>query len=234
MKKLSMLVAMLAIAGSAFAANMNSTGVGTGVVLPHPGDTNPCPGSTLFLNADGSYENGFAWQYGGSVPPYYGAFAEGYNASGNVCGAQFMFSTLSGYYYGQTLDAYVWDAAGGNPNNVLSVTTGVAITPPALWPNISTHDIDVADAGVAGDFFVGFWGNWPGLLCGWFIAADLDGFGGMPRTNIAPGIGYPTGWNDPSTIWGPTQAMGIGAYLGEGGPVPTETKTWGQIKNLYN
>ncbi len=233
MKKLSLLVALMLIAGAAVAANLNSVGPGQGVLLPHPGDTNPCNG-TLMLNADGSYENGFAWQYGGSVPPYYGAFAEGYNFTGNVCGAQFMFSTLSGYYYGQTLDAYVWDAAGGNPNNVLSVTTGVAITPPALWPNISTHDIDIADAGVAGDFFVGFWGNWPGLLCGWFIAADLDGFGGMPRTNIAPGIGYPTGWNDPSVIWGPTQAMGIGAWVGEGGPVPTETTTWGQIKNLYN
>ncbi len=239
MKKLSTLFALLGVivfaGGAAALQTANSVGVGHGIVLPHPSDTNPCPGSTLMLNADGSYENGFAWQYGGVVPPYFGAFAEGYTATGTACGMQLSLSTLSGYYTGQVLDAFVWDAAGGNPNNVLTMTTGVAITPPAVWPNITLHDIDVTDAAVSGDFFIGYWGNWPGQLSGWFVGADLDGFGGLPRTNVAPGIGYPTGWQDPSVIWGPTQALGIGAYVVEGPPpVPTEAQTWGRIKQLYN
>jgi hypothetical protein len=87
---------------------------------------------------------------------------------------------------------------------------------------------------VTGPFTVGFWGNWPGVLCGYFCAADLNGFGGYPWTNVAPGIGYPTGWNDPSIIWGTTQSMGCGAYFGtECGPIPADSQTWGSIKALF-
>ena len=74
--------------------------------------------------------------------------------------------------------------------------------------------------------------SWPGLPNGWFIAADLDGFGGLPRTNLAPGSGYGTGWADPSIVWGPTQALGICAYLTTG-VIPVEETTWGAIKALY-
>lgn len=232
MKKLSMLLALVvAFAGGAIAADNAEVGIGVGVILPS-GDTNPCPPAVLLANNDGSFENGYAWQYGGVVPPYYGAFADGYTGTGSVCGIQLNLTTVSGYYLGQTLDAYVWDASGGNPNNVLSVTVGVSITMPGIWPNISTHDIDNIDAAVAGDFFVGYWGNWPGVAPGWFVAADLDGFGGVPRTNIAPGIGYPTGWTDPSVVWGPTMALGCSAWLGED-VIPVEETTWGAIKALY-
>lgn len=231
MKKLAMLFALtLMVAGGAMAADEASVGIGTGVIIPS-GDENPCPGSELLCNHDGSFENGYAWQYGGVVAPYYGAFAEGYNASGNLCGMQFHFTTVSGLYANQAFDVYAWDSDGVNPNNVLSVTVNLHVPMPAIWPNISAHDINSDDVAVAGDFFVGYWGNWPGLLTGWYIAADLDGFGGLPRTNIAPGIGYPTGWQDPSIVWGPTQALGICAYVG--GPIPVEETTWGAIKALY-
>ncbi len=232
MKKLGVvLVFIFLLAGTARAAEVLSTGPGQGVLLPHPTDTNPCPGSTLWLNADGSYENGYAWAYGGVSAPYYGAFAEGYPTFGLTCGMQLMLSTLYGYYDGQTLDAYIWDNVGDNPANVLSVTTGVSISQPAIWPDISTFDIDVQDV-TAFNPFIGFWGNWPDHLCGWFIAADQNGPGGLPRTNIAPGQGYPTGWNDPSVIWGPTRALGIGSYVIDY-ESPIETCTWGSIKKLY-
>jgi hypothetical protein len=231
MKKLSMVLALLGVvAFGAQAADNNEVGLGTGIVIPGP-DANPCPPAAFLLNADGSYENGYAWQYGGVVPPNYGAFAEGYNGAGNCCGVGLFLTTLQGYYFGQNCDVYVWDSAGANPNNVLSMTPGVVPGAIAFWPAISQHDIDSADAAVNGDFFVGYWGNWPGQLTAWFVAADLDGFGGLPRTNIAPGIGYPTGWQDPSVVWGPTQSVGIGAYVG--GEVPVENTTWGAIKNLY-
>jgi hypothetical protein len=234
MKKLSMLLALaVVLAGNAFATdNTAQTGVGVGIVLPS-GDTNPCPGSDLLCNHDGSFENGVAWIYGGIVPPYYGAFAEGYNGAGTVCGIQLEL-TQTGGFTGQSMDCYVWDSDGTNPNNVLSVTTGVVPSAPGLWPNITAHDIDSNDAVVTGDFFVGYWANWPGLPGGWYCAIDQDGFGGLPRTNFAPGIGYPTGWGDPSMVgtWAPVQAMGICAYLSTE-PIPVTETTWGAIKALY-
>jgi hypothetical protein len=236
MKKLSMLFALLGVmafvGGAAAVDNQVSLGPGNGTVIPSP-DTNPCPGSTLFCNADGSYENGFTWQYGGVVQPYWGSFAECYFGAGNCCGIQLNLSTLTGFYLGQTLDAYVWDDNGG-PNNVLGVTVGVAITTPGTWPVITQHDIDIADVGVGAAWWPGYWGNWPGALAGWFIGADTNGFGGCPYTYIAPGIGYPTGWNNASVVWGPVQALGICAYWMEGDVNPTETRSWGAIKNLYN
>ena len=53
-----------------------------------------------------------------------------------------------------------------------------------------------------------YWANFSNQMCGYFIAADTNGFGGCPMTNVAPGIGYPTGWNPVSVIWGPTQSLG--------------------------
>ncbi len=230
MKKLSLLFALLLMAGAASAADFSSTGVGVGVLVPSA-DENPCEGSELFCNDDGGFENGYAWQYGGIVAPDYGSFAEGYNANGTSCGVQLKLTQV-GNFVGQSCDVYVWDSDGTNPNNVLSVATGVVVSAPAFWPSISPHDVDTPDVAVAGDFFVGYWGNWPGALSAYYVAADLDGFGGLPRTNIAPGIGYPTGWNDPTVVWGTTQALGLCAYVGVP-PVPVENATWGEIKNLY-
>jgi hypothetical protein len=240
MRKLAVQVLLLAVVvGAAGAAdNPVSVGPGEGIVVPS-GDDNPCPGSTLYSNHDGSFENGYAWRYGGIVPPYYGAFAEGFESDGYnwVCGAQFYLSTLSGMYFGQNMDVYVWDGDATNPNNVIGMTPGIVPGTIAIWPNISTHDIDIQDVYFEGWVYVGYWGNWPGGVNGWFIAADLDGFGGLPRTNIAPGIGYPTGWQDPSIVWGPTQSLGIGAYGGFGipppPPNPTLETTWGRIKELH-
>jgi len=129
MKAFVLLLTGLVVADTALAAGTASVGPGSGVLVPGP-DSNPCPGSALFLNDDGTFENGYAWQYGGVVLP------------------------------------------------------------------------------------------------------DLDGFGGMPRTRIAAGIGYPTGWQDPSIIWGPTQALGLGPWCAQE-PIPVERATWGRVKNLY-
>ncbi len=89
----------------------------------------------------------------------------------------------------------------------------MSVPTPAIWPSFTLADINTTDEWVWGNFFIGYWGEWPGAIGGWFIGADLNGVGGMPRTNIAPGIGYPTGWNDVSVVWGPTSALGIGAYV---------------------
>ncbi len=237
---LASLLAGIAVAflftGPATAADRtgNFESVGPGVSTSDDGVRTPPCDATLLMNGDDSWENGYAWRYMGVVPPDFGSFAEGYEGVGTVCGVRYHFSTLEHYYLDQTLDAYVHDSDGLNPRNVLCVVVGVAIDPPALWPVITVHDVGIPDTGVNGGFFVGYWGNWPGTYPGWFCAADLDGFGGMPRTKIAPDIGYPSGWQDPSVIWGPTQAMGCDAWFNEGPPPTAVTvRTWGAIKNLY-
>jgi len=240
MKKLAVLFALLGVAalitGASAKQNIGSVGKGHGVAV-HSHDTNPCAGSTEYLNYDGTGENGYCWQYGGVVAPYYGAFADGYNATGCVCGVA-LFLTQIGYYTGgNVVDAYVFASDGNNPTTVLGSTTGLNPGTIAFWPSISESDLAISPVNVSGDFFVGYWGNWPNGFCQFYCAADLNGFGGLPRTNIAPGIGYPTGWNDPSIIWGPTMAMGIGAFVNPPsacGGTPTKNETWGAIKHLYN
>jgi hypothetical protein len=236
MKKLAVLFALLGVvalvSGASAIQNAGSVGIGHGIAVPG-NDTNPCPGSTNLLNYDGTAENGYCWQYGGVVPgSSYGAFAEGYDAggAGYVCGIELFLTSIGNP--SQPADLYVWDSDGTNPNNVLSLTSGVAINGVGMWPSITQFDLGIGDTAVTGAFFVGYWANFSGQGCGYFIAADLDGFGGLPRTNIAPGIGYPTGWQDPSGVWGPTMALGIGCYLR--GSTPTQETTWGAIKHLYN
>jgi len=236
MWKLTVLLAFLGMvvfaSGAAGVERVGSVGIGHGVAV-HGGDTDPCPPSTLMVNYDGTGEHGYCWQYGGMVAPYYGAFAEGYAGPVLVCGVA-LYLTQIGYYTGQRTDLYVWDSDGVNPTNVLTMMAAVSVPGSiAFWPSISQHDMLVTETPVGTTFFVGYWGNWPGGgPCPWYIAADLDGFGGLPRTHIAPGIGYPTGWNDVSIVWGPTMAIGIGAWTK---PItPTEDKTWGSIKQLYH
>jgi hypothetical protein len=233
MKKLSMLLALAAVAGMVATAgavdNFNSTGVGEGVLV----DPTDSQCGTLNMNADGSYENGYAWRYAGIQPPYYGAFAECYSGDVAVCSAVFDLTQV-GSDFGQTMDVYVWNDGGGTPGSVACVRTGYDPSTIAFWPNLSRHVASLDNCCVTGSWWVGYWGNWPDQTNGWFIGADLDGFGGCPYTNIAPGIGYPTGWQNVSVVWGPTQAIGAGAETTDCGPSPVESSTWGAIKTLYN
>jgi hypothetical protein len=231
MKKLSTLlaVAALVVGGSASAIDFAEVGTGQGVLVD-PGDAQ-C--GTLVFNADGSYENGYAWQYGGVVPPDFGAFAECYFFENEVCANVFDLSQVGGQA-GQTMDSYVWDDAGGIPGAVNCVVVGADPGPVAFWPSVSRHTIPMPLCCTGEAWWVGYWGNWPGLMTAWFIGADLDGFGGCPFTHIAPGIGFPTGWTNVSVVWGPTQALGIGCEVNPCEPTPTIETTWGAIKNLYN
>jgi len=188
----------------------SSVGPGQGTDLPGTRDTTG--DGDLFTNYDGSAEDGYCWSYEGVVPPYYGAFAECFSIDGLVTGIQLKLTGL-GYEYGP-LDAYVWADDGGLPGSVLSVTTG--LLPPSVprWPQVGTNDLGIQYTQVDGAFWLGFCAGAPSYSCGYFIAADLDGpDAGCPVTNIAPGIGYPTGWHDVDIAWGPTQALGIGAWF---------------------
>jgi hypothetical protein len=93
-----------------------------------------------------------------------------------------------------------------------------------MWPEFSVHDFQVC-CPADGEHFVGFWPNWP--LAGndiFFVAADVNGPGlGCPRTRVAPGIGYPTGWQHPDEIGISANDMGIREYAGLGDCPPTTT-----------
>ena len=172
-------------------------------------------------------------KYGGVVPPDFGAFAECYEGEFEVCSATFDLVQI-GSYVGQTMDVYVWDDAGGEPGAVLCARFDVDPGPIAFWPSVSRHEIELeAGCCTGAAWWVGYWPNWPGDNSGWFLAGDLDGSGGCPLTRIAPGIGYPTGWANVSVVWGPTQAMGIGALVRPCGPNPTLESSWGSIKSLF-
>jgi hypothetical protein len=201
-----------------------------------------CPGAVLQQHDDGDFENGYTWTFGGVVPPDYGSFAECYSAD-FVCAVEFLF-TQSGFYTGQTMDVYVWDwldegdpPPGPDPGNVICMLAGVAPGPISFWPEISTHRVQVC-CETGGDHFVGYWGEWPGEVERWFIVADENGpGGGCPRTKIAPGIGYPTGWVAVTVVpsFDDCRALGIREWAGLGDCQPTlvEQTTWGRIKALY-
>lgn len=235
MKKMSTLaaLALVGVAGIAGAANHAAQlGYSDNVNTINQNDT-VC--GTLVLNADGTYENGYAWFYGGIVPPNYGAFAECYNGNVQVC-AVVAALTQIGYQSGQTMDVYVWQDGGGIPGNVACVKTGVNPGPIAFWPSSSVHNTLMDNCCVTGDWWVGTWANWPNQFGGWYNSSDESGFGGCPMTNFAPGIGYPTGWGAVNLVYyfSGCHAMGLGAETIDCGPVPVESKSWGEIKNLYN
>lgn len=211
-----LLVVLIAVAGAAGADSNIAFIEGPGIHVPG-GDTQPCPGE-LHLNHDGSTEGAFTWQNEGIAAPDYGAFAEGYaGITWDVCGAQLLLMRWGTMTGSGEIDVYVWDydVATDNPGAVLSLTASVDISGVVLWPNVSTHDIDCADAPATGNgCFIGYWPrSFVGTLAQFGCAMDEDGPGGVPRTNIAPGIGYPTGWNHPNAVGYTLQAFGIGGWF---------------------
>ena len=87
---------------------------------------------------------------------------------------------------------------------------------------------------VNGAFWIGYWADFSEQPCGYYVAADLDGFGGCPFTYCLGDFGGPTGWNNVSVIFGPTQAIGIGAWVTpDCSAVPTGETSWGRVKALY-
>jgi len=190
-------------------------------------------GDSLFVNHDWSFENGYAWSFSGIVPPDYGAFGEGLDlGSGDVtCGA-FWFTQV-GLYFGSPIDVYVWDGGvSGPPGAVLWY--GCCISIPGaigMWPQVSQHDIEIG-LPIAGAVTIGFWANFSASVNEFLVCADENGPGGHPWTNIAPGIGYPTGWHNPRVVWGLTRSLGLGLYF-VAAITPVEPYTWGHIKSLY-
>jgi hypothetical protein len=141
----------------------------------------------------------------------------------------------SGQPWWRILDAYVWADDSGVPGNTIVLLASVDPGPIAVYPQFSRHVIELPDPPcVSGGWWVGYWGAWPGSNAGFWLGADRDGpGGGAPMTKIAPGLEWPSGWQDVAVRWGPTSALGIGADVRECPPSPTETRSWGRVKALY-
>jgi hypothetical protein len=225
---------LLSLATSpAGASNAVSLGYSDETTIVEPG-TDACASGTLIYNHDGSFENGYAWQYGGEAEPYYGAFGEGYDlGAGTIACGSFWVSTLPGWGW-YVSDCYVWEGGtSASPGAVLGVVTGTVFENVPNWPTVGRNDVDM-NISVDGPFTIGYWGDWPGSLCDYFCAADENGPRGHPWTCIAPGMGYPSGWQDPAIVggyWGPTKSMGCGVYFEQATPV--EGESWGEVKALF-
>ncbi|MCA9758600.1 MAG: hypothetical protein KDA27_22580 [Candidatus Eisenbacteria bacterium] len=222
----ALLAAVSTVAGASEVAH--ETGMGVGTLIG--GSEGTC--GDFLLNSDGTYENGYTWSYGGVVAPYYGAFVECYEGPVRVCSVVADLTSLpQGDPY--PVDVYVFDDNGGVPGTVIASSLGNDTGGIAVWPDISRHTFSLETECIEGKFYVGVWWDASSGADRNFIAADVDGFGGgCPLTNIAPGIGYPTGWQNVSVAWGPTAALGIGTEANPC-PTPTTVTTWGKIKSLF-
>jgi hypothetical protein len=183
---------------------------------------------------DGEFESGLSWGWEGVQVPYYGAFAECFSGDWLVVGAVLDFTT-NGPQGDQTYDIYIWDHDGGIPGSVLNYASGFEPGPIAAWPEYTRCFADFPEPfPVEGDWFIGWWPDWPGEMPGWYLACDHNGpIQGCLMTNIAPGIGYPSGWQDMQIVWGPHTSVGVSALVRPPDPVPVERTGWGSIKALF-
>ncbi len=231
MKIFVTLVAILAIAVGAQAAEFVSLGPSTDGQTIGCQDCRECTGD-LFYHHDNTFENGYAWQLGGIVPPYGGAFGESFSLGEGtvVCGA--FWTTQVGSYSNQALDIYIWKNANGVPDDVeaLFPISGIFDNVP-FWPSVGQSNVAIGWS-LDYEFTIGFWSAdaVDGALL--YIGADMDGPGpGYPWTYIVAD-GQPQGWQNPSVVWGATASLGFGVYFSDE-VSPVESSTWGAIKQLF-
>ncbi len=181
-----------------------------------------CTG-TLMVNHGGSFENGYCWQFSGCVPPYGGSFGEGFQGPAFLECAAF-WATQIGSYSGQPFDLYVWEGGvSGAPGAVLFTATGATLSNVPMWPVVGQSDVSLGYYVSAAEFTLGFWADNRTAQCPWFVASDTNGPAGHPWTHIAPGTGFPSGWQSPAVVagWGPVTSLGIGYYAVETGVGPS-------------
>lgn len=174
---------------------------------------------TQYMNADATYESAYAWAHDG-VNGFFlsGCFAEAYAGTGRLCAID-LDLTQVGDQDGQTLDFYIWQDSDGVPGNLLCLGVGRTPGEVARWPEVTRHRFEIDGCCVEGAFWAGFRANWPGEPAGWYIGADLNGFGGIPLTYVAQGLGLPSGWQPVGEVFGRTMALGIGVELTDCGSV---------------
>ncbi len=216
---------------SAWASDFATLGPSDETILV--GDTESRCEGTAFSNHDNSFEAAFGWQYGGVAPPYYGAFGEGCALGAVTIECLTIWLTrIATEDPTVGLDAYIWEGGvTSEPQNVIYVLPGVDPGIPGAWPVVTELDVPVGFV-VEGDITVGYWADFSGTLCEYYLAADTNGPEGHPWTCVAPGSGFPSGWQHPDYVLGSVQSWALGGYYTEGG-APASSLTWGAIKGLF-
>jgi hypothetical protein len=204
----------------------------TGILIDFPSS---CGLVVMPVPHNVTYDSGYAWQFDGVVPPEFGAFAECVELDSlvTVCDVVLDLSQ-TGAETNEVCDVFIWSDSGSIPGTVIAVRVGFQIGPIAVWPSVSRHHVPL-DTCMEGRAWVGYVGSWPGAEAPYYVAADLDSGTGCPRTNVAPGLSYPSGWVNVSVVWQETAALGIGVEIDFSAcePSPTHRSSWGAIKSLY-
>ncbi|MBD3236881.1 MAG: hypothetical protein GF330_09265 [Candidatus Eisenbacteria bacterium] len=242
MRRTNSLAALLLLLAAPIAADQSCVqlGPGTGLCSEIQGDL-PREDLVYWESCDGTFENAYCWDILVLEEPYYGGFAEGFGGPAEVAGMRIYLTSMEGTA-SDDVDLYVWTAGIPGPGAVVAVVPAVVESIP-VWPDVVAYDFDIS-ADVGNRFYVGIWDDpeQGGCPWSWFIAADQNGPLGSPWTCIGPDWGYPTGWQDPSIVWGSTNSMGLGVYVrGAAGigdhpgdrPAP-HAPTWGQIKTVFS
>ena len=185
------------------------------------------------MNADRTYETAFRWAYGGQQPPDYGSIAECYEGRYDLT-ALVAAGTDIGCDAFYAVDFYIWEDDGGQPGAVLCSLPDQALFF-AFYPDYLENQVEIQGCTTPDSWWVGAWGQWVNTVPCIFFAVDLDGPGGCPMTKIAPGQGYPTGWQPAGIVTelAGIRAFGIGARGTPADPVPVVRTSWGEIKSLY-
>lgn len=196
--------------------------------------TEPCDNASIDLPEDRVYENAISWQFEGVLAPDLGALAQVYPARRILCGVV-LDLTQNGGQATQRMDLYIWDNDSGRPGAVRALVTAANPGPVATWPIIGRHVLALPEPTCAevDSVWVGYWPSWIAEPAGWFVGADLDGPPTRSVTKIAPGLGFPSGWQNTSTAWGPVSTLGIGLSFAPCVPDPVISSTWGSIKSLF-
>jgi hypothetical protein len=137
------------------------------------------------------------------------------------------------------VDVYVWeDGISEEPGTVLALVTGVHLWIIPSWPGVARNDVEIG-VDVQGEFSIGCWQV---LYEDLYFAADHDEPGGNPWTCIAPGLGWPSGWQDPAIVWEDIRSMGMGVFFEPRDPSGVDDfpegweepgSSWGRIKALF-
>ena len=195
------------------------------------GGERECAGP-LFVHHNDTFENGSCWAFSACWPPYYGAWGEAFDLGPGVvdCGAYYF--TRTGLLVDYRMDVYIWEGGvATSPGDVLCLVPSVPVDDVSQWPEWSQHDVEIG-CELGGEFTIGYWVDFSCQSCQWLTLFDGDGSSGHPWTNIAPGVGYPTGWQSVTVLWPDCRSLGIGAYFSEHCS-PIEAPTWGQVKMLF-
>lgn len=230
MKILTVLFGILCVVAVARAGNYASLGYREDTIIEMGRDYCSAPYGLIY-NHDFSFENCYCWQMEGILPPYYGAFGESYATGDLGVECVVLWLTQTGDYQGQPLDVYMWEGGiSGPPSRVLCVVPGVTDLAIGYWPTCTMNEIWLWCG--APEYTLGYWADFSGENCAFYLCADENGFGGYPWTCVAPGMGFPTGWQPANVVWPHCVSLGIGATLNGGGS-PVESQTWGTIKALF-